>query len=607
METYKNFDNRHIPYCVSFSFNKSIHSFYYEEEIDIVAKSIEAIFQFSFKKVYYYIHNLNYDGILILNSLSKQNKLEYSFYMRDKDLYEIKISFHNKIIFFKCSFKLIPASLKKITETFNIKKKMPFPYAFVNKNNLFYIGNVPEVKYFETKDDWESLKVYSSVFDLKKYTISYCENDVIITKSFVIIFSNLISNFNVTLRNVLSTPALVKKIFIKNFNNNKINYSSNIFLDTFLRPGYFGGNCQVYGNLMSDEKVFHFDFSGMYAQCMREKFPFGKHKIIENNFNLQKQGFYWIEFESNNEYPVLPHHSSNKKLMFTNGKIRGCYWFEEIQLFLNNGGKINKLLSGIEYENFDYVFNDYVNYFTKIREKGGEYKTFGKLAINSLYGSFGINFDNTHTFFIKKDEEIFLKKLNVIWKIYLNDIIIISVVIDNNLKKIIKVKSSSPETNIAVAASITSKARIKLYKAQQEVIKNDGRILYSDTDSVFAAYKRNVSGETHGEIIWTEGEKKIKDAVFMLPKAYALLYEDDSELVKIKGFNQQISFSEVKKKFFENDKIYIENYSTLEKSNFILKEQIYKKNIPLSFYSKRRFTDDKKKTIPFTKVENNYI
>jgi DNA polymerase elongation subunit (family B) len=50
------------------------------------------------------------------------------------------------------------------------------------------------------------------------------------------------------------------------------------------------------------------------------------------------------------------------------------------------------------------------------------------------------------------------------------------------------------------AAIITSKARIKLYKTFQDISKNNGRLLYCDTDSVFVAYKKNVIGETHGNI-----------------------------------------------------------------------------------------------------------
>jgi len=53
-------------------------------------------------------------------------------------------------------------------------------------------------------------------------------------------------------------------------------------------------------------------------------------------------------------------------------------------------------------------------------------------------------------------------------------------------------KIDTVESNVSIAAQITSKARIKLFKAFKEVIKNEGRILYTDTDSIFAAFKKNV-------------------------------------------------------------------------------------------------------------------
>jgi len=60
--------------------------------------------------------------------------------------------------------------------------------------------------------------------------------------------------------------------------------------------------------------------------------------------------------------------------------------------------------------------------------------------------------------------------------------------------------SEEIDSNVCIAAQITSKARIKLYKAFKNVIKEGGRILYTDTDSIFAAFKRDVRGESHGEV-----------------------------------------------------------------------------------------------------------
>lgn len=51
------------------------------------------------------------------------------------------------------------------------------------------------------------------------------------------------------------------------------------------------------------------------------------------------------------------------------------------------------------------------------------------------------------------------------------------------------------------ATIIASRARIRLYKAIEEVTKNEGRVYYYDTDSIFAGFKKKVIGEQHGEIV----------------------------------------------------------------------------------------------------------
>jgi hypothetical protein len=62
------------------------------------------------------------------------------------------------------------------------------------------------------------------------------------------------------------------KIFNKNFNYQKIPLKLNKNLDSVLRESYFGGRVEVFGN--TDEKIYHYDFPGMYGFCMQEKFPF---------------------------------------------------------------------------------------------------------------------------------------------------------------------------------------------------------------------------------------------------------------------------------------------------------------------------------------------
>jgi len=120
--------------------------------------------------------------------------------------------------------------------------------------------------------------------------------------------------------------------------------------------------------------------------------------------------------------------------------------------------------------------------------------------INSLYGRLGMNSIKNHSFFIeKKDLDLYVKNFKIISHVELNNYCLVNAEIDEKLKKKIKIKEKT-KNNIALASAITSKARIKLYNAQQSVIANEGRILYSDTDSIFAAYKKDVINCKHGEI-----------------------------------------------------------------------------------------------------------
>jgi hypothetical protein len=166
----------------------------------------------------------------------------------------------------------------------------------------------------------------NSLFNFKEYSLLYCERDVLITIKFVKILKELIKKFNINIDKVYSAPSLSLKIFIKKFNNDKIKFRHNFLLDKFIRKAYFGGRCEIYGNPKPNEYIYHFDFPGMYGLTMLQKFPYGKYKIHSNVTKIDKPGFYTIDFYSNMNLPILPHHRLlDKKLMFTNGHMTGTF------------------------------------------------------------------------------------------------------------------------------------------------------------------------------------------------------------------------------------------------------------------------------------------
>lgn len=155
------------------------------------------------------------------------------------------------------------------------------------------------------------------------------------------------------------------------------------------------------------------------------------------------------------------------------------------------------------------------------------------------------------------------------------------------LKKKIKKK---PKANVAIAAAITAKARIKLYRGFLEVIKNGGRVLYCDTDSIFAAFPKdkNVENKKLGEITFNTAlpDTRIKNAVFIKPKTYGLLFENQ-EIIKIKGINtSDISFETLKNAFYNDEQLTTVGTHFYKKNLEINILQV-KKNIQLRDYDKR--------------------
>jgi hypothetical protein len=145
METFIE-DEKIVVYCVcGFVENKKI-ILYYGDFDNIVIASIESIFRIMTSDlIEIYIHNLNFDGMLLIDAITRE-KINFKMFSRGVNLYYIDLFYSFKRIRFRCSYKLIGVSLKLVGE---IEKylKINFPYRFVNRQTLFYVGPRPSAQY----------------------------------------------------------------------------------------------------------------------------------------------------------------------------------------------------------------------------------------------------------------------------------------------------------------------------------------------------------------------------------------------------------------------------------------------------------------------------
>ncbi len=137
----------------------------------------------------------------------------------------------------------------------------------------------------------------------------------------------------------------------------------------------------------------------------------------------------------------------------------------------------------------------------------------------------------------------------------------------------------------------------------KKVIENGGRVLYTDTDSIIAAFKKNKYEEKMniemGEIkfISSDNDTIIEEGVFAMPKTYAIRYKDGREVVKIKGFNVKPSFKEFKEKFYRKEEIITENIEW-NKKDLIIRNILKEKKTNLNSLDKRKWKENLKETEP---------
>jgi hypothetical protein len=243
---------------------------------------------------------------------------------------------------------------------------------------------------------------------------------------------------------------------------------------------------------------------------------------------------------------------------------------------MENGVEIKEVKKVISCQYYGNFLEKFIEKNDKIREIGPIHKIIGKNNNNTFYGRLGMNPE-------RLEEEI------------------ISNIGENNYEKIIEnngiyigfKRKEKNVSNVLISAAITSKARIKLYKGMREVINNNGRILYTDTDSIIAAFDKSKYLEKldlkMGEILFDSKDKNtvINEGVFAMPKTYALKYADGREIVKIKGFNVRPSFKEFKEKFYERGDIITENVEW-NKKDLMIKTIMREKKTNLYSLNKRK-------------------
>jgi hypothetical protein len=133
----------------------------------MILDCLKSIFIRKYNGYNIYIHNMaKFDIIFLLKYLVKIVNVQPVIH--NGRIISLSINFGKNLEYkmqFKDSYLILLNSLNKLCKAFSVSNpKSLFPHLFINKNNLDYIGEVPDIKYFIkiSKSDYQD---YVSNFD----------------------------------------------------------------------------------------------------------------------------------------------------------------------------------------------------------------------------------------------------------------------------------------------------------------------------------------------------------------------------------------------------------------------------------------------------------
>lgn len=403
---------------------------------------------------------------------------------------------------------------------------------------------------------------HNEEYIINEKNIEYNKIDCeILYKSLKIFFDEF--TFNLGPKFTIGSYAI--NIFNKNFNRHKL-MPHGQEAEKFIREAYAGGRTEIFKTKL--DHGYCYDVNSMYPSCMMEKMPLGP-AVYVNERNKENIGFYFAKVKTPPKMYIPVLFKKMDGLKFPAGSFSGIWDGAELDFAEEMGYEIN-IEYGYEFLESDYIFNDYVEHYFKMKadaKKSGDptKELIAKLFLNNLYGKFAE----------RREKETFTTEFSPDSEMYNEDF------------GIFKVKKMSQSKNIipAISAHITALGRIKLYKYFLKFgIYN---IAYCDTDSVETTIKIEDSPKL-GEM---KLEYEFKNADFILPKTYKLF-----NITKNKIINKEKGFEIRDGKKLENGSIKLAGYkSALQSIGTIDDKYVFLKHIIYNKENKKVY--DKRKVI----------
>lgn len=594
--------------------NEKIKGSNYISSEELIIKCIDAMLITRYNNFKFYTHNLGrYDVVFMYNALLKiNNSLGYEHYklstiMREDVIIKLTVKIKKEAnseysrfikIHFIDSLNLLNSSLDKLAKDFNVETgKGQFPYTFVNRSSLNYLGIKPNISFYNNISIEDYNRIPHENWDLRKESLKYLERDLLSLLQIIDEFSRLTYiYYNTDITKALTITRLALNVFLakyysrvendKTYSNNKLPLINKQHIFNFIKDGYYGGVTEVYKPYGKD--LVYLDINSLYPHASLNDLPGQNIEFLESfedkGLDLNNLfGFFYARISTNNTEKqnylgLLPLHR-NHQMILPHGVFYGTWSSEELKFARDCAWDV-KVIRGLNFNKIDSVFKEYVKdlYDMKSKEVGAK-KQIAKSLLNNLIGRFGLNIVKPITRILKeKDKDLIsstrqvlgIKPLNydsylVTYTPRLDKTVCAEYEMDymkllsrgDSLEKSSKVFS---EVSISTPAMINSYARIYMNKMKLFVLSEGGEIFYSDTDSLIVSkdiiplmLEKGYIGPNIGQF---KIEHDIREGYFVSNKTYCLVTNDNKTIIKAKGANPgQLTLTDFKNLYLKNEDV----------------------------------------------------
>jgi hypothetical protein len=505
----------------------------------------------------FYAHNLGrFDSLLLLKGILGKNGYTVKGMWKDNTIISLVIKNDRTKMKIKLldSLHLLKDNLRNILKSFECDVlKGIFPYRFMTKDKLFYLGRKPDLNYYDGIDLIEYNKIDNENWSAKDETLKYLRSDLNGLLEVILKFSKTYyDKYQVNVTKYRTLPGLTFAMFTSNFydeeNSIKMVKGS---LEKDIRSSYFGGNVNVFIHEIIGE-AFYYDMNSQYPFAMLNDMPVGE-PILSNEKNINNFfGFAYGEIippsESRLKNLYIQKRNDNGSVSCPRESFKRLIFSEEIKYAISEGYQFN-MEWGYKFKRGKGIFDEFVKEMYKDKKESSNpiVRKIAKYSLNSLYGKFGQKDISNNIKIVKRDElKSFTKNYNYQYISEIDNkfaIIKYSSRINEKLRKMYKEELSDKvsmidgiykskqffnqkgvPSSVHIASAIAAYARISINK-----FKNipGNTCYYSDTDSVILEKRLDnyLIGKELGQM---KLEHHIKRGIIIRNKLYALeTYDND--------------------------------------------------------------------------------